>query len=100
MRFRWWDPVDLDKVVEEFSGFKTKKIIKKKEGEEISLYRDLRDEITVEADTLKALFSPFRAVLNQKEGEALHGEGYGAEGEGHEDVFAGQANAVPLGVQL
>ena len=67
MRFRWWDPVDLDKVVEEFSGFKTKKIIKKKEGEEISLYRDLRDEITVEADTLKALFSPFRAVLNQKE---------------------------------
>jgi len=67
VRFRWWDPVDLDKTVEEFSGFKTKMIFQKKEGEEISLLIDLRSEVEVEADTLQALLSPFRAVLNQKE---------------------------------
>ena len=67
VRFRWWDPVNLDKAVEELSGFKVKKIIQEKGGEDISLYRDLRDEVEVEADTLQAFLSPFRAVLNQKE---------------------------------
>jgi len=67
VRFRWWDPVNLDKAVENLSGFKAKKIIQEKGGEEISLYRDFRDEVEVEADTLQALLSPFRAVLNQKE---------------------------------
>ena len=66
VRFRWWNPVDLGKAVEEFSGFKTK-IIKGKEGEDLSIYRDQRDEVEVEADTLQALLSPFRVVLNQKE---------------------------------
>lgn len=67
VRFRWWDPVDLDKAVEEFSGFKTKKIVRKTGGQEISLYRDQRDEVEVEADTLQALLSTFRVVINQKE---------------------------------
>lgn len=67
VRFRWWDPVDLDMAVEEFSDFKTKKIIHAKGGQDISLYRDQRDEVEVEADTLQALLSPFRVVLNQKE---------------------------------
>jgi hypothetical protein len=40
VRFRWWDPVDLDKAVEEFSSFKIKKIVRKTVGQEISLYRD------------------------------------------------------------
>ena len=71
VRFRWWDPVDLDKAVEEFTRFKTKKIIQEKGGEDISLYRDLRDEVEVEADTLQALLSPFRAVLNQKEAKSF-----------------------------
>jgi hypothetical protein len=67
VRFRWWDPVDLDKAVEEFSSFKTKKIVRKTVGQEISLYRDQRDEVEVEADTLQALLSTFRVVINQKE---------------------------------
>jgi hypothetical protein len=67
VRFRWWGSVDLDKAVEEFSGFKVKKIIQEKGGEDLSIYKDVRDEIEVEADTLQALLSPFRAVLNQKE---------------------------------
>jgi hypothetical protein len=67
VRFRWWDPVDLNQAVEEFSGFKTKKIIKKKNEVDISLYKDLREEVEVEADTLQALLSPLRAVINQKE---------------------------------
>ena len=67
VRFRWWDPVDLDKAVEEFSGFKTKKIVRKAGDQEISLYKDQRDEVEVEADTLQALLSSFRAVINQKE---------------------------------
>jgi hypothetical protein len=67
VRFRWWDPVDLDKAVEEFSGFKTKKIVREKVGQEISLYSDQRDEVEVEADTIQALLSSFRVVINQKE---------------------------------
>ena len=67
VRFRWWGHVDLDKALEEFSGFKTRKIIQEKGGQDISLYKDQRDEIEVEADTLQALLSPVRAVLNQKE---------------------------------
>ena len=66
VRFKWWDHVDLDKAVEKFSGFKTKKILQE-EGEDLSPYRDLRDEVEVEADTLHAMLSPFRAILNQKE---------------------------------
>jgi hypothetical protein len=53
-RFRWWDPVNLDKAVEELSGFKAKKIIQEKGGEDISLYRDLRDEVEVEAKPFTA----------------------------------------------
>jgi hypothetical protein len=67
VRFRWWDPVDLDKAAEELSGFKTNKIVREKGGQEISLYRDQRDEVEVEADTLQALLSSFRVVINQKE---------------------------------
>jgi len=67
VRFRWWDPVNLDKAVEEFSGFKTKKIFQDKGGEDVSPYIDLREEVEVEADTLQAVLSSLRAVLNQKE---------------------------------
>jgi hypothetical protein len=65
-RFRWWSPVDLNKVVKEFSSYKTK-IIQEKKGDDLSLFADFRGEVMVEADTLQAFLSPFRAVLNQKE---------------------------------
>jgi hypothetical protein len=67
VRFRWWNPLDLDKVVEEFPGFKTKKVTYLRNKAELAIQRDARDEVVVEADTLKAFLSPFRAVLNQKE---------------------------------
>jgi hypothetical protein len=67
VRFRWWDPVDLDKAVAEFSDFKTKKITYEKESDDISLYKDLRDEVEVKSDTLQALLSPLRALLYQKD---------------------------------
>ncbi len=67
VRFRWWDSLNLDKAIEEFSSFKTKKIIYERGGQDVSLYKDERDEVEVEADTLQALLSSFRALLNQKE---------------------------------
>jgi hypothetical protein len=67
VRFRWWSPLSLDKAVEELSGFKTKKMIYPKGSAELSLLKDVRDEVEVEADTLQAFLSPFRAVLNQRE---------------------------------
>ena len=67
--FRWWKPVDLDKIVGEFASFKVKKRSYAKGGDEVSLYKDVRDEVEVEADTLLAMLSPFRAVLNQRAGK-------------------------------
>jgi len=67
VRFRWWSPLSLDKAVEELSGLKTKKMIYPKGSAELSLLKDVRDEVEVEADTLQAFLSPFRAILNQKE---------------------------------
>ena len=65
-RFRWWNPVDLDKAVKEFSSYKTK-IIEEKKSDDLSPFADFRGEVRVEADTLQAFLSPFRAVLNQRE---------------------------------
>jgi len=67
VRFRWWNPLNLDEIVDEFSDFKTRKVIYPSNKAEFALQRDARDEVVVEADTLKAFLSPFRAVLNQKE---------------------------------
>ena len=66
-RFRMWNPVDLDKVVEEFSDFNPRRILQEKEHDGASVMRDQRNEVEVEADTLQAFLSSFRAVLNQKE---------------------------------
>jgi hypothetical protein len=67
VRFRWWNSVDLDEIVKEFPGFKTKKILVEKPDDGVSILRDSRNEIAVEADTLRAFISPLRAILNQKE---------------------------------
>jgi hypothetical protein len=44
-----------------------KRIIEDKDDNEITLFKDLRNEVKVEADTLQAILSPMRAVLTQKE---------------------------------
>jgi len=65
VRFRWWNPVDLDKAKDELKGFKAS--IKQLPTGGFDLYKDDKRELTAAADTLTAHLSGFRAVLNQKE---------------------------------
>jgi hypothetical protein len=68
IRFKWWWGADLKEVADELGKeYTVTAVTAKKEGVEISLYKDQRDELKVAADTLTALISPFRAVLSQKE---------------------------------
>jgi len=68
IRFKWWKGLDPKDVAEELrKEYAVTAMTTKKEGVEISIYKDQRDELKVAADTLIALISPFRAVLNQKE---------------------------------
>ena len=68
VRFRWWKGIDLKKVSEDLGqSFNVELIIRPSEEHEISLAKDERDELKVNADTLSAMLSRFRAVLYQKE---------------------------------
>lgn len=68
VRFRWWRRVDLKKVARELGEtFSVEEIAMPKGEMEISLFKDEREELKVEADTLLAMLSPFRAVLSQRE---------------------------------
>jgi hypothetical protein len=68
VRFRWWNPLDLDKLVSELgAAYKMVKRASPRNNHELSLYRDVREEVTITADTLGARLSPVRAVLFQKE---------------------------------
>jgi hypothetical protein len=65
IRFRWWNPVDLDKVKEELKGFKPS--LKQFPTGEYDIFKDDKRELSVTADTLTAYLSGFRAILNQIE---------------------------------
>jgi hypothetical protein len=65
IRFRWWNPVDLDKAKDELKGFKAS--ITQLPTSGIDLYKDDKRELLATADTLTAHLSEFRAILNQKE---------------------------------
>jgi hypothetical protein len=68
VRFRWWRRVDLKAVAAELGGtFSVEEIAMPKGEMEISLLKDDREELKVEADTLVVMLSAFRAVLSQKE---------------------------------
>ncbi len=68
VRFRWWSRVDLEKIAEDLRApFSVKKIDWPRDERELSLLKDERTELEVEADTLTARLSPFRALLSQKE---------------------------------
>jgi len=69
VRFRWWNPVDLDKAKDELKGFKAS--IKQLPTGGFDLYKDNKRELTAAADTLTAHLSGFRAVLNQKEAKSF-----------------------------
>lgn len=68
VRFRWWQGADLKKVSEELSDeFSVETIEMPKSKYDIALLKDERYELKVNADTLTALLSRFRAVLSQRE---------------------------------
>ena len=65
VRFRWWNPVNLDKAKDELGDFKPS--IKQLPTGGLDLYKDDKRELSAAADTLMASLSGFRAVLTQKE---------------------------------
>jgi hypothetical protein len=68
VRFRWWQPVDLDKVSEELGDeYEVGKREMPSSEQEISIYKDQRDQLIVLADTLRASLGTFRANLSQTE---------------------------------
>ena len=52
-------------LLKEFSNFKTSRQKWKTSEYEVNLYKDEQDELTVLADTLKAILTPFHVVLSQ-----------------------------------
>jgi hypothetical protein len=67
VRFRWWIGADLTTLAQELGEkFNIEEIIMLRD--EMAVYlKDEREEIMVEADTLKARLSSFRAVLYQSD---------------------------------
>lgn len=67
VRFRWWTRVDLEKLSVEFANkFSIKTTGIPSVEQELTLWKDDRNELEVKADTLTAFISSFRAVLFQK----------------------------------
>jgi hypothetical protein len=65
VRFRWWNPMNLDKAKEELKGFKAN--VKQLPTGGFDLYKDDKLELSATSDTLVAHLSGFRAVLTQRE---------------------------------
>lgn len=65
VRFRWWNPMNLDKAKEELKGFKAN--VKQLPTGGFDLYKDDKLELSATSDTLVAYLSGFRAVLTQRE---------------------------------
>jgi hypothetical protein len=83
VRYAWWREVDLDTVSEELGGaFNFEAIDLPSTREEISLFKVDRERLRIEADTLRARLSSYRAMLYQRENAPFHRTGHGSEGEG------------------
>lgn len=69
VRYAWWREVDIDELSRQLSTKFEVKPVKTPESTvyEFSLYKDVRREVLVKADTLKAYISRFRAVLFQRD---------------------------------
>jgi hypothetical protein len=65
VRFRWWNPANLDKAKDELRDFKPK--ITQLPTGGFDLYKDDKRELLAAADTLTAYLSGFRAIITQKE---------------------------------
>lgn len=68
VRFKWWRIVDLKEIARELGGlFSIEPLNMPRDDRELSLLKDMREELRVKADTLGAMLSPVRAVLFQRE---------------------------------
>ncbi len=68
VRFRWLHGIDLNEAARDLSKGFDVEFLNTPEGDiDLTLYKDHREELKVSADTLKALLSPTRAVLSQRE---------------------------------
>jgi len=69
VRYTWWNEVDIDELSDELSRMFEVKPVGYPEitKHELSLYKEVRDEILVKADTVGAYISKVRAVLFQRE---------------------------------
>jgi hypothetical protein len=68
VRFRWWTSINLDKLITDYSElYKTERKVRPRNNDELSLYKDQRDEVTLKADTLSVAAGAVRAVLYQRE---------------------------------
>lgn len=68
VRFKWWRIVDLKEIARELGGvFSIEPLKMPRNDRELSLLKDMREELRVKADTLGAMLSPVRAVLFQRE---------------------------------
>jgi hypothetical protein len=69
VRYTWWMEVDIDELGGELSAeFEVKPVnVPESTIYELSLYKNMREETLVKADTLGAYISRFRAVLFQRD---------------------------------
>jgi hypothetical protein len=66
--FRWWSPFDVRKFAEKMEGVYALEVRDEIDMEDrIDIFRDLRVEMRVRADTLQAFISPYKAILFQDE---------------------------------
>jgi len=67
VRFTWWREVELKEVAEELKGgFTIEPVKAPRDDIEISLYKDMREELRIKSDTLVAYLSPIRVTISQK----------------------------------
>jgi hypothetical protein len=69
VRYTWWREVDIDELGGELSEkFEVRPVnVPESTIYELSLYKNMREETLVKADTLGAYISRFRAVLFQRD---------------------------------
>lgn len=67
-RFRWYDPFDITEFVNNFgNNYKIRLPLDLMDESRIEIFRDVRKEIKVRADTLHVFLTAYKAILFQKE---------------------------------
>lgn len=67
MRHRWWSPIDVDGLVDEFGDYERVMKDPPDDPSKMSIQRYNLKELWVRSDTVTAFLSPHKAVLAQRE---------------------------------